>query len=999
MKKYLSLISNPIKLYLKHSTSYFPLKNGFFFSTNNIKSSETEMSKVFNILEILELDPTDSAEHIKVKICPLCPKPHNDDPTNFNTLNIHKEKKVFHCFRCGSKGHLKRFLKILSKMNESINEINSGSTSASASGTEVEFNYIPDNIIEYKENERDIIGDFEDRNDNINEKVKAKKKEKEGNIYKNKEKYNENKNEISNNSQLINEYNLSNLEFEKRIKIDNPLLLNNSNIMNEMFKRIKGFDNKNSLVITDYLINVRKIKLETLKLFKVGISFEKFSNSTNGSFNLPCISYPMFIPLSCFQVIKMDKQTVPDEIYNFFDCNRLYLSKIKIRAIGKELKKFQRIEPSGALFPGLFGLDLIDFSKKEICITEGEYDAMAVYQETNIQTVSLPNGCSSLPSELIPVLSHFEKIYLWMDSDQPGKVASENFAKKIGLSKTYIINSRKSNPNGPKDANDALKMGVDLNIFFKDAKLLAGENIIQFNEIRSDIIQFLSQYEHFSGYKSNTFQFFNEKLKGLRTGEFTILTGETGCGKTTFLTQLSLDFLEQRIPTLWGSFEIKNDKLASLFLMQLAHKDLRQKPINEIEYYSDQFEKLPLFLLKFHGAQTIDDIMNSINFAVLNNDIQIIVLDNLQFMTGHNPKQNKFDIQDEIIHKLRLFATDKNVHIFLVIHPKKTDEALRITSIFGTGKASQEADNIMIIQNFKGLRIIEIAKNRFNGNTGKAVLAFDKNICRFFEIQENDFISYSKGEISIEHLIQQNRNEYEIKKLAENKKIGETLKLAEERNLIIDNINDNNSISIDNDNNQNQKEEENTISKLDNNYVDLEINHKIDVINEKSDLIEQIQETNKTQKNDEKNETEIEVNKKKITKKKVQKKENAEDVLGSQIIKEEIEDKTKKKSNIKKEDAKKEIKNEIKIESIKENMVFNFNQLCLNNRNELNEEDFELVDLNKIGSFHNEILKNDKIINSFHTIETKKDTQSISKTKEKPNRESIKELMLRNDLF
>lgn len=93
-------------------------------------------------------------------------------------------------------------------------------------------------------------------------------------------------------------------------------------------------------------------------------------------------------------------------------------------------------------------------------------------------------------------------------------------------------------------------------------------------DIKADVLLFLSQYEAFSGYKSLSFPFYNQKLKGLRMGEFTVLTGETGSGKTTFLTQLSLDFLQQRIPTLWGSFEIKNEKLASLFLMQFAQKDL-----------------------------------------------------------------------------------------------------------------------------------------------------------------------------------------------------------------------------------------------------------------------------------------------------------------------------------------------------------------------------------------------------------------------------------------
>jgi twinkle protein len=34
---------------------------------------------------------------------------------------------------------------------------------------------------------------------------------------------------------------------------------------------------------------------------------------------------------------------------------------------------------------------------KSIVITEGEFDAMAVYQETGIPAVSLPNGANHLP--------------------------------------------------------------------------------------------------------------------------------------------------------------------------------------------------------------------------------------------------------------------------------------------------------------------------------------------------------------------------------------------------------------------------------------------------------------------------------------------------------------------------------------------------------------------------------------------------------------------------
>lgn len=69
-------------------------------------------------------------------------------------------------------------------------------------------------------------------------------------------------------------------------------------------------------------------------------------------------------------------------------------------------------------------------------------------------------------------------------------------------------------------------------------------------------------YTEISGIKSKQFNFYNKTLKGFRKGEVTLITGATGSGKTTFLAQLSLDFLTQGIPTLWGSFEIKNEILA-----------------------------------------------------------------------------------------------------------------------------------------------------------------------------------------------------------------------------------------------------------------------------------------------------------------------------------------------------------------------------------------------------------------------------------------------------
>jgi twinkle protein len=79
----------------------------------------------------------------------------------------------------------------------------------------------------------------------------------------------------------------------------------------------------------------------------------------------------------------------------------------------------------------------------------GEYDTMAVAQAlshlpsthelSHIPAISLPNGCMSLPSELIPQLERFEKIILWMDNDKSGREGCEKMVQKLGDLRCYVV--------------------------------------------------------------------------------------------------------------------------------------------------------------------------------------------------------------------------------------------------------------------------------------------------------------------------------------------------------------------------------------------------------------------------------------------------------------------------------------------------------------------------------------------------------------------------------
>ncbi len=133
-----------------------------------------------------------------------------------------------------------------------------------------------------------------------------------------------------------------------------------------------------------------------------------------------------------------------------------YIVRTKYRAL--ETKGLQRILPKGGAW-GFFGWHTVreaaesatrnGFTNKSIVITEGEYDAMAVAQGLlalddedpmrYLPAVSLPNGCNSLPNELVGMLDQFETIYLWMDYDKSGQEACEKFTRKLGLSRCFIV--------------------------------------------------------------------------------------------------------------------------------------------------------------------------------------------------------------------------------------------------------------------------------------------------------------------------------------------------------------------------------------------------------------------------------------------------------------------------------------------------------------------------------------------------------------------------------
>jgi replicative DNA helicase len=201
----------------------------------------------------------------------------------------------------------------------------------------------------------------------------------------------------------------------------------------------------------------------------------------------------------------------------------------------KKIRKLQEkaFHSQGSTASELFGQNLFPAGcSKKITITEGELDAMSVYQMINNNerfvnpVVSLP---SSTPSGSIwdkakPYLDSFDQIILSIDNDSNGdKVADK-------LNNIFPKKVLRVDHGDLKDANEFLEKGKtkEFSNLWWNASKFTPDNILSSS---SDFLKLFREQQEFS-YIPTGINGLDEKILGLMQGHFTVFKAPTGIGKS-----------------------------------------------------------------------------------------------------------------------------------------------------------------------------------------------------------------------------------------------------------------------------------------------------------------------------------------------------------------------------------------------------------------------------------------------------------------------------------
>ena len=375
--------------------------------------------------------------------------------------------------------------------------------------------------------------------------------------------------------------------------------------------------------------------------------------------------------------------------------------------------------------PILFGMNRCeDFTR--LVITEGQIDSLSLATAGIKNAVSVPTGAVGFTwlANCWDWINKFEEIVVFGDCEK-GKITLIETLEKRLQKKVKCV--RMEDYLCEKDANDILRK------YGKEALIKAVENA----ELRE--VKFVNRLASVEAVNLRDLPKIKTGIApldricgGLLRGHVVLLSGKRGEGKSTFMSQLVADAIEQDNAVFIYSGELPNYHFKNWLDLQIAgsnHIEAARNEFGDEEYFLAEhtvevinkwyYDKAYIFDNSAVSDDEYEGLIKVMVDAICRYDIKLCCIDNLMTAMDGDPNTDLYRQQSQFVKKLERLAQQYDVAIILVAHPKKSSSAFNNDTVSGSSDITNAVSFVFNYQRADEAdncdSLLMVTKNRMNG--------------------------------------------------------------------------------------------------------------------------------------------------------------------------------------------------------------------------------------------------------------------------------------------
>lgn len=369
-----------------------------------------------------------------------------------------------------------------------------------------------------------------------------------------------------------------------------------------------------------------------------------------------------------------------------------------------------------------------------LVITEGQIDSLSVAECGIKNAVSVPTGALGFTwiANVWEWICKFKEIIVFGDFENGKMSLLDEIQKRIPVKVRAV---RQSDYLGEKDANAILTK------FGRQAILTAIQNA-EVPPIRA--VKQLADVEAVDIYKlpkiKTNIPEIDKIIGGLYFGNVTLLTGKRGEGKSTFMSQLIVEAIEQGYPSFVYSGELTDYHFKRWIDLQAAGPDNVTEETDEygekiytlndkvIEKINDWYRDMA-FIYDNNSAdeEELETLSETIEKAVRQYGIKLVCVDNLMTALDVGMNDDIYRAQSKFVKGLKQIAVKYDIAVVLVAHPRKGQKGkdeFQNDDIAGSGDISNRVDTVLCYarnydQEAEYDGMLSVTKNRLTGKLTK----------------------------------------------------------------------------------------------------------------------------------------------------------------------------------------------------------------------------------------------------------------------------------------